>query len=143
MEHKLLVLLTLIRRRTRTAGIDIVRKIFRGAIEATGLTPWIFTFILVGMSRSSRRRQPDRTRARLVEVGFEEIYRHGFQSAGLDTIVERAGVTKGALYHHFPSKLELGYAVLDEVIGGFTDERWLKPIAGDGDPIDAIIAFRA
>ena len=102
------------------------------------MTPWIFTFILVGMS--STRRQPGLTRARLVEVGFEEIYRRGFQAAGLDTIVERAGVTKGALYHHFPSKLELGYAVLDEVIGGFTDERWLKPIAGDGDPIDAIVA---
>jgi len=89
---------------------------------------------------SSRRRQPDRTRARLIDVGFEEIYRHGFQPAGLDAIVERAGVTKGALYHHFPSKLELGYAVLDEVIGGFTDDRWLKPIAGGGDPIDAIVA---
>jgi TetR/AcrR family transcriptional regulator, transcriptional repressor for nem operon len=89
---------------------------------------------------SSRRRQPDRTRARLIEVGFKEIYRHGFQPAALDAIVERAGVTKGALYHHFASKLDLGYAVLDEVIGGFTDERWLRPIAGDGDPIDAIIA---
>jgi AcrR family transcriptional regulator len=88
----------------------------------------------------SRRRQPDRTRARLIEVAFGEIYRHGFQPAALDAIVERAGVTKGALYHHFPSKLELGYSVLDEVIGGFTDERWLKPIAGDGDPIDAIVA---
>jgi hypothetical protein len=64
-------------------------KILAGAIEQ--LTPWIFTFILVGMS--STRRQPDRTRP-LVEVGFEEIYRHGFQPAGLDTIVERAGVTQ-------------------------------------------------
>jgi len=127
-------------RRTSAARIDIVRKIFLRRDCAPQLTPWIFTFILVGMSRSSKRRQPDRTRARLVEVGFEEIYRRGFQPAGLDTIVERAGVTKGALYHHFPSKLELGYAVLDEVIGDFTDKRWLKPIAGDEDPIDAIVA---
>jgi TetR/AcrR family transcriptional regulator, transcriptional repressor for nem operon len=88
---------------------------------------------------SRPRKQPDRTRARLVEVGFEEIYSRGFQPASVDAIVNRAGVTKGALYHHFPSKLELGYAVLDEVIGGFTDQRWLRPIAGEGDPIEAII----
>ena len=59
---------------------------------------------------SSTRRQPDRTRARLVEVGFEEIYRRGFQPAGLDTIVERAGVTK----QHSTITSELGYTVLDE-----------------------------
>src|SRR5262245_59779854 len=87
-----------------------------------------------------RLRQPVKTRARLLEVGFEEIYRNGFQPAALDVIVARAGVTKGALYHHFPSKLDLGYAVLDEVIGDLTDTRWLRPIAGPGDPIDAIIA---
>ena len=67
------------------------------------------------------RRNPDRTRERLLEAGFVEIYSRGFQPAGLDAIVERAGVTKGALYHHFPGKHALGYAVLDEVIGRYTD----------------------
>src|SRR4029079_17005243 len=85
-QHSSISSRALLRRRTSTARIDIVRIDFRGAIDAPQLTPWIFTFILVGMSRSSRRRQPDRTRARLVEVGFEEIYRRGFQPAGLDTI---------------------------------------------------------
>jgi AcrR family transcriptional regulator len=88
----------------------------------------------------ARRRDPDRTRERLLGAGFDEIYRHGFQAAALDTIVERAQVTKGALYHHFPSKQALGYAVLDEVIGAFTNLRWIDPIVDATDPLTAIVA---
>jgi len=87
-----------------------------------------------------RRRNPDQTRGRLLDAGFAEIYRHGFQAAALDTIVERAKVTKGALYHHFPGKHALGYAVLDEVIGRFTDVRWIDPVADAADPLTAIVA---
>jgi AcrR family transcriptional regulator len=84
------------------------------------------------------RRNPDRTRERLLEAGFVEIYTRGFQPAGLDAIVERAEVTKGALYHHFPSKHALGYAVLDEIVGRYTDLRWLDPIRDAPDPLSAI-----
>ena len=56
------------------------------------------------------------TRRKLLEAAFGEIHRHGFQAASLDTIVERAGVTKGALYYHFPDKSALGHAVVDEVV---------------------------
>jgi AcrR family transcriptional regulator len=85
-----------------------------------------------------RRRNPDRTRERLLEAGFAEIYSHGFQAAGLDAIVEKAEVTKGALYHHFPSKHALGYAVFDEVVARYTDLRWLDPLRGAADPLAAI-----
>lgn len=85
-----------------------------------------------------RRRNPDRTRERLLETGFAEIYRRGFQTAGLDAIVEHAKVTKGALYHHFPSKHALGYAVFDEVLVPLTDRRWLDPIRDASDPLAAI-----
>lgn len=89
---------------------------------------------------SARRRDPDRTRERLLEAGFHEIYRHGFQPASLDAVADRAGVTKGALYHHFPGKHALGYAVVDEVIGAFMDQRWIQPIANSPDPIASIVA---
>ena len=85
-----------------------------------------------------RRRNPDRTRERLLAAGFAEIYSQGFQAAGLDAIVERAEVTKGALYHHFPSKHALGYAVFDEVVARYTDARWLDPIREAVDPLTAI-----
>jgi len=52
------------------------------------------------------------TRRKILESAFHEIHRNGFQAASLNPILERTGVTKGALYHHFPNKQTLGYAVL-------------------------------
>lgn len=89
--------------------------------------------------RTARTRAPEATRERLVTAAFEEIHRHGYQGAGLDTILARAGVTKGALYHHFADKADLAYAVIDEVIRGLTLTRWTGPLASyDGDPISGI-----
>ena len=85
-----------------------------------------------------RSRDPGATRDKLLNAAFEEIYRRGFQAASLDSILAKAGVTKGALYHHFPDKASLGYAVVDEVVKGFLLERWgvLEPPAGD--PVTAL-----
>jgi TetR/AcrR family transcriptional regulator, transcriptional repressor for nem operon len=85
-------------------------------------------------------RDPDRTRERLLEAGFREIHRQGFQPASLEAIVDSAGVTKGALYHHFGGKQALGYAVVDEVLGRLLYEHWLRPIEHAADPLDALIA---
>jgi AcrR family transcriptional regulator len=39
---------------------------------------------------------------------------HGYHAAAMDEIAERAGVSKPVLYQHFPGKLELYLALLDE-----------------------------
>ncbi len=83
-------------------------------------------------------RPSEETRQQLLEAAFEEIHRYGFQAASVSRILKRTGVTKGALYHYFPSKKALGYAVLDEMIGDRMREFWIEPLA-QGDPIDAIV----
>jgi AcrR family transcriptional regulator len=94
-----------------------------------------------------RTRAPEATRDKLLRAAFDEIYRRGFQAASLDTILAQAGVTKGALYHHFPTKAALGIAVVDEVVKGLLLERWLGVLASQpGDPVSALQAtlrFRA
>jgi TetR/AcrR family transcriptional regulator, transcriptional repressor for nem operon len=86
-----------------------------------------------------RRRQPDVTRDKLLQAAFGEIYRQGFQGASLDVILAKAGVTKGALYHHFPDKAALGYAVVDEMVRGLLLERWLGVLQRQrGDPLSAL-----
>jgi TetR/AcrR family transcriptional repressor of nem operon len=86
-----------------------------------------------------RTRDPDVTRKRLLTAAFEEIYRRGFQAASLDTILAQAGVTKGALYHHFPDKAALGLAVVNEVVKGLLLERWLGLLQDSRqDPITAL-----
>jgi AcrR family transcriptional regulator len=72
-------------------------------------------------------------------AAFEEIYRRGYQGASLDAILAKAGVTKGALYHHFPDKASLGLAVVDEVVKGLLLERWLGLVQRlRGDPLTAL-----
>ncbi len=91
--------------------------------------------------RAPRRRDAERTRQRLLQAAFREIYRYGFQSAGIDTILASTNVTKGALYYHFENKEALGYAIIEEVVGEMTRDRWLRPLqrSQDKDPIDALI----
>jgi TetR/AcrR family transcriptional repressor of nem operon len=90
------------------------------------------------MPASPPRRSPDLTRQNLLAAAFNEIHRNGFRAASLDAILAAAGVTKGALYHHFGSKQELGYAVVEEIIRPFVEENW-KPAAEATDMIDAAI----
>jgi AcrR family transcriptional regulator len=89
--------------------------------------------------RATRLRDSERTRERLLQAASREIYRSGFQSASLDTILEVAGVTKGALYYHFDSKEALGHAVVDEVIAPDVGGKWVRPLQSGKDPIDALI----
>jgi TetR/AcrR family transcriptional regulator, transcriptional repressor for nem operon len=108
-------------------------------------------YILVGMlmvrknprRRVPRLRNPERTRERLLQAAFREVYRYGFQSAGIDTILAATNVTKGALYYHFESKEALGYAVIEEIIAEITRDRWVRPLqrSKDKNPVDALIGI--
>jgi TetR/AcrR family transcriptional regulator, transcriptional repressor for nem operon len=91
--------------------------------------------------RATRLRDPERTRERLLQAASREIYRSGFQSASLDTILTSARVTKGALYHHFNNKEALGYAVVEEVISPNVRATWVRPLQSVKDPIDALIGI--
>ena len=103
------------------------------------------TYKLVGMlardDGKRKRRDPEGTRERLLQAGYREVYRTGFQSASIDTILAATNVTKGALYHHFQSKEALGHAIIEEVVATFPRDRWLIPLqrSKDKNPIDALI----
>lgn len=95
------------------------------------------------MRRAAVAKDPAVTRRKLLESAFAEFYANGFQGGSLNHIVEAAGATKGALFHHFASKHDLGYAVVDDIIGPLLLQRWLAPIDNAADPLTAIQhAFR-
>lgn len=89
---------------------------------------------------SSEPRAADATRTRLLDFAFSEIYASGFQGLRVDTLLEKAGLTKGAFYHHFPSKQALGLAVIDEVLAGMADLIWGDHLRQYDDPIEGIEA---
>lgn len=66
----------------------------------------------------TRRTQAERaaeTREALIAAARPLFAEHGFADVALETIVRAAGVTRGALYHHFPDKTELFAAVFERV----------------------------
>ncbi len=79
---------------------------------------------------------PETTRRKILHAAFEEFYRHGFQGGSLNHIVDVAGATKGALFHHFEGgKSDLGYSVVEEVIQPHIKVLWCDPLADSIDPI--------
>jgi AcrR family transcriptional regulator len=83
-------------------------------------------------------RNPELTRLRILQAAFAEIYRHGFQGMRIDAVLAEAGVKKGALYHHFPGKQALGYAVLEELIEKRITEIWITPLRDCENPIEGL-----
>lgn len=69
--------------------------------------------------KSVRMAKPER-RASLLAAAREVFGSVGYHSAAMDDIAERAGVSKPVLYQHFPSKLDLYLALLDEGIDSLT-----------------------
>ena len=54
------------------------------------------------------------SRDKLLDVTFEEVYRYGYNGAATATILKRAAVPRGSMYHHFPSKKKLVLAMIEE-----------------------------
>lgn len=53
-------------------------------------------------------------RARLLESARSLVRHRGFAATSVDELCAAAGVTKGAFFHHFPSKEALGVALIDD-----------------------------
>ncbi|MET9342463.1 helix-turn-helix domain-containing protein [Nonomuraea sp. NPDC003804] len=91
-------------------------------------------------TRSQRAAQREQTRRTLLRESRRLFAAHGYAAVGLAEIVRAAGVTKGALYHHFDSKAELFRAVLEQVqqevgervaaTADAQDDPWAQLVAG-------------
>lgn len=88
-------------------------------------------------------KQPDLTREKLLQAAFCEIHRKGFQAASIANILEDTGLTKGALYHHFPTKHALGLAVIDEVIRERLDRLIFKSLRESDRPVEKLLEIVA
>jgi AcrR family transcriptional regulator len=62
-----------------------------------------------------RERQAEATRQQLVDVARQLFTERGYARTSIEDIIERAGVARGALYHHFPGKDALFAAVYQVV----------------------------
>jgi len=98
--------------------------------------------------RRTKAAQREATTAALVEAARELFAQRGYADVGTEEIVQRAGVTRGALYHHFRGgKEELFRAVLVQIsaetvqrvaeAAGSTEDPWESLVAGADAFLDA------
>jgi AcrR family transcriptional regulator len=87
-----------------------------------------------------KRRQADRseaTRAALIAAARALFAERGYASVSTEEIVQRAGVTRGALYHHFEDKKDLFRAVYEEVEQELVEQIAAGAMAA-ADPMEAL-----
>jgi AcrR family transcriptional regulator len=80
------------------------------------------------------------TRQLILQRCFEAIQSKGFETLRTDKEIARLKITKGAFYHYFPNKAELGYAVVDEVMLPFYEQKWASLANIESGVADALIA---
>lgn len=84
-----------------------------------------------------RAAQGRATRGQLIEVATQLFTEHGYEGTSIEAVLSAAGVSRGALYHHFAGKEALFEAVLTAVSERVTVE--LTAVIGDcTDPVDAL-----
>jgi AcrR family transcriptional regulator len=94
------------------------------------------------MPVTERRTQADRrarTRAALMAAGRRLFAERGYDNVSSEDIVAAAGVTRGALYHHFEGKRGLFASVYEEVEAEFVAQFDFSSLDG-GDPLGILIA---
>ncbi|MPY93795.1 MAG: TetR family transcriptional regulator [Acidimicrobiia bacterium] len=90
--------------------------------------------------RSLRAEQVEATRAALVAAGRARFAAAGFGGTSVEDIAREAGVTTGALYHHFPNKAELFATVFETIEAELRDRSATAALAAGDEPLERLVA---
>jgi AcrR family transcriptional regulator len=94
----------------------------------------------------TRKNDPTAMRERILDAAMQLFSTRGYENTSTQNILAAAGVTSGALHHHFPTKKRLGLAVISERVDREVETLWIIPtensasIRGAIDIIDSIAA---
>lgn len=80
-------------------------------------------------------------RTRLLDVAMDVIRRQGFAATTVDDLCRAAGVTKGAFFHHFASKEDLGVAAADHWSETTSALFAAAPYNRHADPRDRVLGY--
>jgi AcrR family transcriptional regulator len=96
------------------------------------------------MATAIRRTQQERASAmrhRLLEATIDCLVDHGYAGTSTTRVVERAGVTRGAQVHHFPTKAALVAAAIRHLADKRAEQAFaeLDRIKKEPDPVDSAL----
>lgn len=89
------------------------------------------------MTAQTQAQRSASTQEAIIVAARDLFAERGYDGAGLEEIARTAGVSKGALYHHFPDKAEVLAAVYESLEADLCD-RLIARFAGEADPVVAL-----
>lgn len=84
------------------------------------------------------------TRERIIDAAATLVVERGFAATTLDAVLEAAGTTKGAFFHHFASKAALGHALVARYAAedvAMLHEYMGRAEAASDDPAEQLVTF--
>jgi AcrR family transcriptional regulator len=90
-----------------------------------------------------RTNDPEGLRQRLIEAAYEAFSTRGYHFTAVHDLKREAGVTGGALSHHFPTKKALGLAVIRDRVAEAVVEAWIRPVEAAPTAVEGIRAVFA
>ena len=81
-----------------------------------------------------KKEQAEQTRKAIIETAADITHINGFRTTSINEIIEQLNLTKGAFFHHFKNKKELGLAIIENW-HRVLHERWVKPLEESTDPL--------
>ena len=92
------------------------------------------------MKKRTRTNDPAGMRNRVLDVAAAAFQTRGFGATSTHDIVREAGVTGGALHHHFPTKKSLALAVIGERVSPEVGETWVTRVRDAPSAAEGILA---
>lgn len=77
-------------------------------------------------------------REQLIHTMFTSLYYEGYNACNLNDLLQRAGSSKGGLYHYFGSKKELALEAIQSILSVFNEQFWALGLERNRDPIIAL-----
>src|SRR4030042_527583 len=84
-------------------------------------------------------RPPSDAKKRIIKTALALFATRGYHSTGITDILRESGVKRGALYHHFSSKKDLGLAAIDEMARVLAEETAIRHLQTSDHPIDRML----
>ncbi|MFN7024157.1 MAG: TetR/AcrR family transcriptional regulator [Pseudorhizobium sp.] len=77
----------------------------------------------------------------MIDTAFDTFVSHGYHATSIHDLKRAAGVSGGALAHHFPTKKDIGLSVLRERVSRAVEQTWIAPMRAESGARRAILGI--
>jgi AcrR family transcriptional regulator len=85
-----------------------------------------------------QKQKSEHTKQLILNESFKLFHKNGFKTTSIDKVMEATKLTKGAFYHHYKNKKELGIAVINLKLKERIFDAMITPLSLPGDAIDIL-----